>query len=61
MNAIVAAFDCTTVGIPFEVAFACVLGHVAEKLGVEDVSLAACVGRVIAAPFKARFDLPGFV
>lgn len=61
MNAIVPAFCCTTEGIPFDVALARVLGLGAEKLGVEDVPLVACVGRVIAAPLKARLDLPGFV
>lgn len=60
MNAIVPAFGCAAEGIPFDIALASVLGLVAEKLGIEDVPLAACVGRIIAAPFDARLDLPGF-
>ncbi len=60
MNAIVPAFGCATEGIPFNVALARVLGLVTEKLGTEDVPLAACVGRIIAAPFDARLNLPGF-
>ena len=60
MNVIVAAFGCSAEGIPFDVALARVLGHAAEELGVEDVPLAACAGRVIAAPFVARLDLLGF-
>jgi molybdopterin molybdotransferase len=60
MNAIVPAFGCLAGGIPFDVALDRVLGLVTEKLGVEDVPLAECVGRVIAASFDARLDLPGF-
>jgi molybdopterin molybdotransferase len=60
MNAIVSAFGCATEGVPFNIASARVLGLVAEKLGIEDVPLAACVGRIIAAPFDARLDLPSF-
>jgi molybdopterin molybdotransferase len=60
MNAITPAFGCLAGGIPFDVALDRVLGLVAETLGVEDVPLAECVGRVIAAPFEARLDLPGF-
>jgi molybdopterin biosynthesis enzyme len=60
VNAIVPAFDCRSEGIQFEAALTCILGLVAEKLGVEVVPLAACVARVIAAPRQARLELPGF-
>jgi molybdopterin molybdotransferase len=60
MNAIAPGFGFSAEGIPFDIALARVLGHAAEELGVEDVPLAACAGRVIAAPFVARLDLPGF-
>ena len=43
MNVIVPTFGCAAVGIPFDVALGRVLGLVAEKPGVEDVPLAACV------------------
>jgi molybdopterin molybdotransferase len=61
MTAITPAFGRSAEGIPFDVALARVLGLVAEKLGVEDTPLTACVGRVIAAPFEACLDLRGFV
>ena len=60
MNAIVPAYDYGAEGIQFEVALTRILGLVAEKLGVEVVPLAACVGRVSAAPQQARLELPGF-
>jgi molybdopterin molybdotransferase len=60
MNAIVPVFGCATEGVPFDIALARVLGLVAEKLGIEAVPLAACAGRIIAAPFDAWLDLPGF-
>jgi hypothetical protein len=58
MNAIVPAFGCATEGVPFNVALARVMGLVTEDLGTNDVPLAACVGRIIAAPLDARLDLP---
>ena len=60
MSAIAPAFGCLTGGIPFDVTLDRVLGLVADKLGVENVPLAECVGRVLTAPFEARLDLPGF-
>jgi molybdopterin molybdotransferase len=60
MNVIASAFGCAAEVIPFDIALARVVGLAAEELGVEDVPLATCAGRVIATPFVARLDLPGF-
>ena len=61
MNVIAPAFGCAAEAISFDIALARVVGCLAaEELGVEDVPLATCAGRVIATPFVARLDLPGF-
>ncbi len=46
--------------MPFDIALGRVLGLVTGALGIEHVSLHECVGRILALPFEARLDLPGF-
>jgi molybdopterin molybdotransferase len=60
MNAITPIFGCSAAGMPFDTALGRVLGLVRGTLGIEHVSLCECVGRVLAVPFEARLDLPGF-
>jgi molybdopterin molybdotransferase len=60
VNAIAPAYGCEGDGIQFDVAVTRVLGLVAERVGVEEVPLTACAGRVIAAPWEARLGLPRF-
>ncbi|MDA8247762.1 MAG: molybdopterin molybdotransferase MoeA [Rhodospirillales bacterium] len=60
MNAISPSFGCTAGGLPFRDALARVLALAEGWLGAEEVPLDACAGRIAAAPFAARLDLPGF-
>jgi molybdopterin molybdotransferase len=60
MNAIAPAFGCTAGGMAFGDALARVLGLVETPLPAEQVPLTECLGRVLAEPFDARLDLPGF-
>jgi molybdopterin molybdotransferase len=60
MNAIAPAFGCVTGGMPFEDALERVLRLVAAPLASESIPLTFCAGRVLAEPFEARLNLPGF-
>ena len=60
MNAISPSFGCTADGLPFGDAVARVLALAEGWLGAEEVPLDACAGRIAAAPFAGRLDLPGF-
>jgi molybdopterin molybdotransferase len=60
MNAIVPAFGCSDGGIRFDEALQRVLSLAPTTIGVEELQVDECVGRVIAGPFEARLDLPGF-
>jgi len=54
------AFGCAAGGIRFDDAVEHVLSLAPSRLRTETVPLVECAGRVIAAPFEARLDLPGF-
>jgi molybdopterin molybdotransferase len=60
MNAIASAFGRAAGGMPFEDALERVLRLVPAPLAFENISLTFCVGRVLAEPFEARLNLPGF-
>ena len=54
------AFGCAGGGIRFDDAVEHVLSLAPSRFRAETVPLVDCAGRVIAAPFEARLDLPGF-
>jgi molybdopterin molybdotransferase len=54
------AFGCAAGGIRFDEAVEHVLSLAPSTFRTETVPLVDCAGRVIAAPFEARVDLPGF-
>lgn len=54
------AFGCAGGGIGFDDAVEHVLSLAPSRFRAEAVPLVDCAGRVIAAPFEARLDLPGF-
>lgn len=60
MNAITPAFGCTAGGMPFDAALDRLLLLISAPLASERILLAACAGRVLAEPFRARLNLPGF-
>lgn len=60
MKAIGQTAGCAVGGMPFTVALARVLRLIPQALSIEEVSLAECVGRVLAEPLAARIDLPSF-
>ena len=53
------AFGCAGGGIRFDDAVKHVLSLAPSRFRAETVPLVDCAGRVIAAPFEARLDLPG--
>jgi MoeA N-terminal region (domain I and II) len=53
-------FGCAGEGIRFDNAVEHVLSLAPSRFRAETVPLINCAGRVIAAPFEARLDLPGF-
>ena len=54
------AFGCAGGGIGFDDAVEHVLSLAPSRFRAEAVPLVDCAGRVIAEPFEARLDLPGF-
>jgi molybdopterin molybdotransferase len=54
------AFGCAAGGIRFDEAVEHVVSLAPSTFRTETVPLVDCAGRVIAAPFEARLDLPGF-
>ena len=60
MNAFALTFGCATGGMPFEHALERVLRPISAPLACERIPLMCCAGRVLAEPFHAHLDLPGF-
>lgn len=60
MNAFAPAFGCATGGMAFEDALERAPRLIAAPLACERIPLMCCAGRVLAEPFHAHLDLPGF-